>query len=204
MKIKICGLRTLDDVKAVNDSLPDYAGFVFVPGRKRTISQEQAAVLKKALDKRIKAVGVFQDAPLEEPFQLLQNGTIDIAQLHGNEHPRYVHHLKIISGAPIIKAFIIHSSSDIKSALYSHADILLLDAGAGDGKTFDWSLLEGFPRPYLLAGGLSPANVAQAIERCHPWGVDVSSGVETNGVKSPQKIHDFIEICRSMNKKSDA
>ena len=196
MKVKICGLRTLDDVAIVNEAMPDYAGFIFAPGRRRTVTRERAAEMKRALDKRIKAVGVFVDAPLEEPYGLLKDGIIDIAQLHGNEDPRYVHNLKIISGATLIQAFVVKTADDLKKAYYSHADIVLLDAGKGDGKTFDWELTKGFTEPFLLAGGLSPDNVAEAIARCRPWGVDVSSGVETDGTKDVRKVLAFVKACR--------
>ena len=201
MKVKICGLRTQKDVEIVNKALPDFVGFILAPGRRRTVTPEQVAELRAGLDKRIKAVGVFVDAPLEEPYDLLKKGIIDIAQLHGKEQPRYVHNLKILTGMPLFQAFIIKDEKDIRQAFYSHADVVLLDAGTGDGKTFDWNLIRNFSAPYLLAGGLSPDNIAEAIELCHPWGVDVSSGVETNGSKDERKVLEFVRICREYDKR---
>lgn len=197
MKVKICGLRRPADVECVNSNLPDYAGFILAPGRRRTVTKGAARELKGALDRRIHAVGVFVDAPIAEPMAYCQEGIIDLIQLHGHENPDYIRELKRLCDAPVIKAFVIQGEDDLKAAASSPADILLLDGGRGDGRTFDWAMLSDFPRPYLLAGGLSPANVEDAIATCHPWGIDVSSGVETDGFKDPEKVRRFVELCHN-------
>lgn len=197
MKVKICGLRRPADVECVNSNLPDYAGFILAPGRRRTVTKGAARELKGALDRRIHAVGVFVDAPIAEPMAYCQEGIIDLIQLHGHENPDYIRELKRLCDAPVIKAFVIQGEGDLKAAASSPADILLLDGGRGDGRTFDWAMLSDFPRPYLLAGGLSPANVEDAIATCHPWGIDVSSGVETDGFKDPEKVRRFVELCHN-------
>ncbi len=201
-KIKFCGLSRPIDILNVNEIEPDYIGFVFAEGSRRYVAPQLAEQLKKALSAGIKAVGVFVDAPLESVAELLRNGTIDIAQLHGNEDETYIGMLKRMTGKPVIKAFKIRSAEDVAMAEASDADYVLLDSGAGTGTVFDWKLLEDVKRPYFLAGGLSPDNVGEAIARLHPYGVDVSSGIETNRIKDKAKMIAFAEIVRNEDKKA--
>ena len=194
--IKMCGLTRKCDIKAVNEIKPEYIGFVFWTKSKRYISPEKAFELKKLLDKNIKAVGVFVDESIEKVAELLENDIIDIAQLHGNEDDDYIKNLRELTDKPVIQAFRIRSADDIQKAAESTADMILLDAGMGDGKIFDWSLIKEIKRPYFLAGGLNCENVANAVKTLQPYAVDVSSGIETDGFKDMKKMTEFSAIVR--------
>lgn len=195
-KIKICGLQSEDDISYVNELKPDYIGFVFLQGRRRYISPENAAHLRNLLNPSIQSVGVFVNEPVENVAKLLQNDTIQIAQLHGREDEAYAKELKQLCNKPIIKAFIIKDKKDIQDALTYPADYLLLDNGLGTGEAFDWSLIQNIEKPFFLAGGLTPENVQDAISLTHPYGVDTSSGVETDHKKDYYKIKEFINAVR--------
>lgn len=195
-KIKICGLQSEDDISYVNELQPDYIGFVFLQGRRRYVSPEKAARLRKLLNPSIQSVGVFVNESISNVAALLQNDTIQLAQLHGQEDEAYAQELKRLCNKPIIKAFIIKSETDIKKALTYPADYLLLDNGLGTGESFDWSLIRDIDRPFFLAGGLNPENVKEAITLTHPYAVDTSSGVETDCRKDYNKIKSFINAVR--------
>ena len=195
-RVKMCGLRRAEDIEAANRLMPEYIGFVFAPASRRFISLEEAAALRQALSPGIRAVGVFVDEDAETVAQLLESGVIDIAQLHGNEDEAYIARLKARTGKPVIRAFRVKNAEDLRAAEASPADMILLDAGAGDGKTFDWSLLSSVSRPYFLAGGLTPENTAEAVKRYHPFAVDVSSGIETDGFKDCNKMRAFMRAVR--------
>lgn len=194
-KIKFCGLKRQEDIDFANLILPEYIGFVFAKKSKRYVSPEKAALFKKRLDGRINAVGVFVN---EEPLkvaELLNGGVIDMAQLHGGENEEYISELRKLTDKPIIKAFNVEDESDISLALNSSADFVLLDSPlAGSGTRFDWELLKNFGRPYFLAGGLDPENVFGAVLSLHPYAVDVSSGIETDGVKDFDKMKRFAAV----------
>ena len=194
--IKMCGLSQECDVQAVNEIKPEYIGFVFWGKSKRYIPPEKAFELKKLLDKNIKAVGVFVDENIEKIAELLENDIIDIAQLHGNEDDDYIKNLRELTDKPVIQAFRIRSADDIQKAAESTADMILLDAGMGDGKIFDWSLIKEIKRPYFLAGGLNCENIAEAVKTLQPYAVDVSSGIETDGLKNMKKMAEFSAIVR--------
>lgn len=192
-KIKFCGLRTLDDIHYANELAPEYVGFVFAPKSKRYVTPAQAEQLRNALSKKICAVGVFVNENPAQVAELLNNGIIDAAQLHGNEDDAYIQNLRGVTKKIIIKAF---RSDNIAAADKSHADFILIDAGAGDGKTFDWSLIKNLRREYFLAGGLNPNNVGDAIKLLNPFAVDVSSGIETDGRKDFGKMAAFAKAVR--------
>ena len=199
-RIKICGLKTIEDIQAVNRWKPDFAGFVFAPG-KRQITLEQAAELRRALDSKIQAVGVFVNAPLEEATALADAGVIQLIQLHVEEDAVYMENLRRRTDKPLIKAVAARSREEILEAENLPCEYLLLDAyrkgsPGGNGETFDWKIIPPLEKPWFLAGGLSPENVEQAIKICRPFGVDVSSGVEIQGKKSQQRIREFIEKVR--------
>ncbi len=196
-KIKLCGLSRPCDIEAVNELKPEYIGFVFAQKSKRCVSPKKAAELKKLLAPNIRTVGVFVDETAEAVAQLFARNIIDIAQLHGNEDDAYIRRLRALSGKPVIKAFRITSSQDILAALESAADFVLLDSGAGTGSVFDWKLIQNLKRPYFLAGGLTPSNAALAVNILHPFAVDVSSGIETDGVKDKSKMESFIAAVRN-------
>ncbi len=197
LKLKICGLKSEQDILTANRYRPDYIGFVFAPGRKRTVDHKTAASLKKKLDPSVKAVGVFVDAPPEEPVKLFREGVIDLVQLHGNEDEDYIGILKKeIPEAPVIRAFVIRSKEDVLHAENSSADLILLDSGQGSGKRLDPGLLAGIGRPFFLAGGLCAENIREAVAMAPQslCGLDVSSGAETEGVKDPEKIRILREL----------
>ena len=200
-KMKLCGLSREQDIKAVNEIKPDYIGFVFAKKSKRYVSPERAAELKAMLSPGITAVGVFVNETVENVAQLLNNGTIDIAQLHGKEDNEYIAQLRGLSCKPIIQAFKIACEADLEPVEASKADYVLLDSGAGTGTVFDWSLIKNVKRPYFLAGGLSPENVAAAIAELDPYAVDVSSGIETDGLKDAAKMEAFAANVRREEQK---
>lgn len=194
--IKMCGLSRECDIQAVNEIKPEYIGFVFFRKSKRYISPEKAIELKKMLDENINAVGVFVDESIENVAELLEKGVIDTAQFHGNETEEYIFSLRKLTKKPVIQAFRIRSSGDIEKAVKSSADIILLDAGMGDGNVFDWSLIRDIKRPYFLAGGLNCENIAEAVKKLKPYAVDVSSGIETDGFKDIKKMSAFAKAVR--------
>ncbi|MBU9724756.1 phosphoribosylanthranilate isomerase [Lachnospiraceae bacterium ASD4241] len=200
-KVKICGLRTPDDIGYVNQLKPDYAGFVFAPG-KRQISLLLAIRMRVRLAPQIQAVGVFVNEPLETVAALCRQRIIDIVQLHGDEDASYISRLKEKTSAPIIRAVRVQNKDQILEAEQLPCDYLLLDTFVegqygGSGKQFDPSLIpEQLQKPYFLAGGLDEQNVCDILSRCRPFGVDVSSGVETDGCKDFDKISRFLAAVR--------
>lgn len=195
-KIKFCGLTGDCDLEAANELRPEYIGFVFAPKSKRYVTPERAAELKRQLAAGIKAVGVFVNDDLYHVAELLNRGIIDIAQLHGSEDEEYIRHLRQLTGKPVIRAYRIKTAEDIAEAEKCTADHVLLDSGAGTGEVFDWKLIKNMKRPYFLAGGLSPDNVENAVEQLSPYAVDVSSGIETDGVKDKVKMAAFAAAVR--------
>lgn len=206
VKIKICGLRTPADVAAVNAALPEYAGFIFVPMRRRYVAPAQAAILCQQLDPRIRPVGVFVDARVEEVLEVLAHCPLDMVQLHGSEDNDYIAMLRAAYRGRfavenhelcIVKAFRVEGADDIRRAEASAADEILLDHGAGGtGERFDWTLLKYCRRRFFLAGGLTPDNVENAIRVAQPYAVDASSSLETDGRKDPEKIRRFVAAVR--------
>ncbi|MDD6347279.1 MAG: phosphoribosylanthranilate isomerase [Lachnospiraceae bacterium] len=203
--IKLCGMRRPEDIDAVNRLLPDYIGFIFAPKSRRYVTKDEAASLRKALDRRIRAVGVFVNAAEDEILVPVREGIIDDVQLHGVETPAMIRQLRAkldaggFSETRIIKAFSMTSPEDTAAALASPADLILLDSGSGGtGAAFDWALLKNFPRPFFLAGGLSPDNAAAALTEVRPWGLDVSSGIETDGFKDNAKMARFMQAVGRM------
>ena len=186
-RIKICGLTRPEDIQAVNQAKPDFAGFIVeFPKSRRNVTVEQLKALREELDDSILP-------------QLLNEGTIALAQLHGQEDEKYIRQLKTMTDQLLIKAFSIKTEADIKKAIRSEADYILLDQGAGGtGETFDWSLVPAIKRPWFLAGGLGCENLESAIHLLHPWAVDLSSSVETDGHKDPDKILEAVYAVRNI------
>lgn len=196
-KIKICGLVRKRDIDYVNQYLPDYAGFILnFPRSHRNLSPEKAQSLVRLLNPGIQAVGVVVNQPLEWAIDLLNQGFLDALQLHGSEDEAYIQALKEATGRPVWKAFQIKNVSDLEAARACGADQIILDSGQGSGECFDWALLQHFHRPYFLAGGLGPQNVVRAVKALHPYGIDLSSGIETNGVKDKGKLSSVIASVR--------
>jgi len=199
-KIKICGLSRLPDIEVVNEVLPDYIGFVFAESS-RKVSRQLAEKMKKALDRRILTVGVFVNTEPSEIVQLCKDNIIEMIQLHGDEDLSYITVLKNEVSNPIIKAVRVQSSRQLLEAQSLPCDYLLLDTYrknvyGGSGKNFEWSLIPKLEKPFFLAGGLNARNIEAAAVACRPYCLDVSSGVETDGLKDQDKIREIIRIVR--------
>ena len=184
-KIKICGLSRPEDITYINEAKPDYCGFIIdVPKSRRNVSISKVRELVQNLESQICPVGVFVNKDCGEVAQLLNEGTIQIAQIHGQEDEAYIKKLKSLTDHPVMKAFSIQEKKDLGKG--------------GTGETFDWSLLEGWTkRPYFLAGGLNSENIPEAIQRIHPWGIDLSSAVEIDGKKDREKILQAVKTVRN-------
>lgn len=206
-KVKICGLRREEDICCVNAYLPDYIGFVFYPKSKRYVTGEQAQKLKEKLDPCIRAVGVFVNADPDEVIALLQKNIIDIAQLHGKESEEQLRKIRKQTGKPVIRAVKVTEETNLQEAYQTEADYILLDNGMGSGKPFPWDVIlrqlaqEALQekicrKPFFLAGGISPENMERAAEAFRPYALDLSSSVETDGVKDPGKIRKLMETIR--------
>lgn len=198
-KIKICGLSRPCDIAYVNEAKPDFCGFIVnVPKSRRNVSPDTLRDLRQDLCDEVTPVGVFVNEPMETIVSLVRDGTISMVQLHGQEDEAYIAALRQQISVPIIQAFKISCPEDAARAESSSADFILLDNGSGGtGQTFDWSHLSGVTRPYILAGGLGPENLALAVSTLHPYGVDLSSGVETGGFKDREKILQAVAAVRS-------
>jgi phosphoribosylanthranilate isomerase len=200
MKIKICGLKEVSHAKLAAELSADFLGFVFAKSPRR-ISPDEARSVIKELPSHVRKVGVFVNEEIDTVNEISLHCGLDLVQLHGNETPDYCSRIKI----RIIRGFRIKDRSSLRELeIYSGiVDIFLLDTyvqgiTGGTGMTFDWQVAKEASvfGNILLAGGLEPDNVNQAINEAMPYGVDVSSGVETNGVKDPAKIEAFIRQVR--------
>ena len=199
-KIKLCGLTRPEDIAAANALKPEYIGFVFAPRSRRAVSREKAAELRAQLSPEIQTVGVFVNEAPETVARLLNEDLLDIAQLHGQEDAAYIARLRSLTPKPLWQAFRVEDAASLAAAARSTADMVLLDSGAGGtGTVFNWKLLQGFPRPYILAGGLDADNAADAAARLHPYAVDVSSGIETAGKKDSAKMAAFAAAVRGQD-----
>lgn len=207
--VKICGLTRPEDAEAVNAVRPDCAGFVFAESR-RQVDAAAAALLRERLDPAIRTTGVFVNESPERIVELCRRGIIGIIQLHGDEPEETARHLREETGCPVVRAVRVQNRDSLLAVRGYPCDALLLDAWRNDsygggGVPFDWSLIgEGLP-PFFLAGGLTPENVARALDSCRTagslCGVDVSSGVESDGRKDPDKIHRFVSAVREWDRK---
>ncbi len=189
-----------EDISAVNEAEPDYAGFIFAPGRRRTVSHRSAAEMRSLLSGKIKAVGVFLDNDINEIVSLCDAGTIDLIQLHGNENEEYIRRLRSFTDKPIIKAVSVRTGNEPLIADMLPVDYLLLDTyhaanTGGTGESFDWGLIPELSKPFFLAGGIGTDNIRSAL-RWGAYGIDVSSGAEIGGVKDRRKILELVKIVR--------
>ncbi len=211
-KIKICGLKRLEDVEVANELNLDFVGFVFA-GKKRKITFEKAAELRAALKPEIPAVGVFVNEPMENVFKLAEKHIIQAIQLHGDEGRDYMENLREglserLEGkmALIIKAIRVKNTTDILEGEKLPCDMLLLDTFepvsekeggyGGTGKVFDHGMIPKLSKPYFLAGGLNSENIRAAVDKICPYAVDVSSGVETDEWKDREKMIQFVKALR--------
>ena len=191
MKLKFCGLTREADIRAANETRPDYIGFVFAESRRR-VTDEQAARLRAQLAPGIQAVGVFVNDDPTHIAELANHGVIDLIQLHGGESAAYIRRLRTMTAAPVIYAVRVGTHEDIErvkpySVEYFLLDTCTKDAYGGSGKTFDWSLIGEVGKPYFLAGGLNESNIPRAM-RTGAYALDLSSGIETDGVKDAEKM----------------
>lgn len=203
MKIKFCGIRRLEDVAAVNLCQPDYMGMILSGGFRRSISQEQAQRLVQEKSDAIAAVGVFVNESSEIICRMAEQLHLQVIQLHGNESAEQIQTLQQKTGLPVWKALRIGTLEDLEAAGTNPADCLILEGktGAGIGGTgvcADWELLarHSWNRSFFLAGGLQPENVLEAIATVSPTGVDFSSGIEENGVKSLRRMKQLMTLIR--------
>ena len=215
-KVKMCGISKVETIPAIVDAKPDYMGLVFAPS-KRQVTVEQAKTLAEELHKqyaarynsgadqsdidKIKTVGVFVNETLDNLVTIAEKVHLDAVQLHGDEDETFIQSLKECTNVEVWKAVQIRSASDAEKWIDSSADMLLFDAyhkdeRGGIGEVFDWSCLDAFERPFMLAGGIDSTNVARAIRTVRPYGIDISSGIETDGVKDDEKIKAFTNIVK--------
>ena len=219
-KIKMCGISKVETIPAIVDAKPDYMGLVFAPS-KRQVTVEQAKTLVEELhkgcakkygsdteqdkDDTIKTVGVFVNETVDNLVTIANEVNLDAVQLHGDEDETFIQSLKERTNVEVWKAVQIRSAVDAEAWIDSSADMLLFDAyhkdeRGGTGEVFDWSSLDEFERPFMLAGGIDSTNVARAIRTVRPYGIDTSSGIETNGVKDDEKITAFTKIVKSIGR----
>ena len=219
-KVKMCGISKVETIPAIVDAKPDYMGLVFAPS-KRQVTVDQAKILVEELhrgyakkygsdtehDKNgtIKTVGVFVNETVENLVTIANEANLDAVQLHGDEDEAFIQSLKERTNVEVWKAVQIRSAADVEKWIDSSADMLLFDAyhkdeRGGTGEVFDWSSLDTFERPFMLAGGIDSTNVARAIRTVRPYGIDISSGIETNGVKDDEKITAFTKIVKSIGR----
>ena len=219
-KVKMCGISKIEIIPAVVEAKPDYMGLVFAPS-KRQVTVDQAKILVEELhrgyakkygsdtehDKNdtIKTVGVFVNETVDNLVTIANEANLDAVQLHGDEDEAFIQSLKERTNVEVWKAVQIRSAADVEKWIDSSADMLLFDAyhkdeRGGTGEVFDWSSLDAFERPFMLAGGIDSTNVARAIRTVRPYGIDISSGIETNGVKDDEKITAFTKIVKSIGR----
>ena len=212
-KVKMCGISKVETIPAIVDAKPDYMGLVFAPS-KRQVTVEQAKILIEELHKQcinhydikvVKTVGVFVNETLDNLVRIADTANLDAVQLHGDEDETFIQSLKERTNVEVWKAIQIRTAADTEKWIDSSADMLLFDAyhkdeRGGTGEVFDWSSLDAFERPFMLAGGIDSTNVARAIRTVRPYGIDISSGIETNGVKDDKKITAFTKIVKSIGR----
>lgn len=196
MNIKICGLKRIEDIEAVNLAMPDYIGYVLAKS-KRQVTVEHVKSLNQKLNPLIQKTGVFVNSSKEDIARLLLEGIIDIAQLHGNETEEEICWLQQNTGKTIVKAVSMSSDVDMNRWNASSADYLLLDNGSGGtGCRFDWNLIALCTKPFFLAGGLNLDNLKEALQT-NAYALDVSGGAETDGTKDAKKIQNIVSIVRN-------
>ena len=208
IKLKLCGMRRRQDIDYVNEYRPDYAGFILSEGFRRSIGLGTFCELASCLDKGIKRVGVFVNEPLENLLKYYPE-ELDVFQLHGDEDEKYIAQLRnhIPKSCEIWKAVRVKSTADIEKWNGSKADKLLLDAFqegivGGTGKVADWNLITAanIQKPFFAAGGITAENFTVAATRLHPYGIDLSGGIETDGVKDKAKIAEITELKNKFNR----
>jgi phosphoribosylanthranilate isomerase len=205
-RAKICGVTRLDDALLAADLGAWAVGMVFHPGSKRCCTLAEAEAIGAALRRRVELAGVFVNAPLDEVTRVSERVGLTLVQLHGDEGPVFCAEVGRRTGARTIKAAAVRGAFTLRDLERYHSSFHLLDGHAeglrgGTGETFDWSLLRMRRSrvPLIIAGGLDPGNVCEAIAAAHPFAVDVASGVESApGIKDPELVRAFLDEVRSV------
>ncbi len=202
VKVKICGICHEAEIGIMNELVPDFVGFVFVKKSRHFIAPEHAGYLRSKLRKGIKSVGVFANESLRSVAMCVETAGLNMVQLHGDETAEYIAALREYIRCPIMKVYKVARPIDAERAMYSTADYVMLDGGsAGDGKTFDWSMLGRVRRKFFLSGGLTPDNMEQALLLDpRPYALNASSGLEANRMKDYRKVMKFILGIKSFKK----
>lgn len=202
IEIKICGLKRMEDIISVNKALPDYCGFVIdVPKSRRNVTPDEVRKLTAKLSPKIIPAGVFVNAPAQMICELAKENVIRMIQLHGEESEETIEYLKKETKKPVIKAFSVAKEADVIQALKSKADYILFDHGAGGtGQSFDWSFLKAVSRPYFLAGGIGVEQLSKVWKLPNLFALDMSSSVETDGVKDEKKMIQMVKEIRKGDK----
>lgn len=197
-QVKVCGLMRSEDIEAVNAARPDYAGFVLEhPQSRHNVPLRNLRRLVAELNPEIARVGAFVNGPMEVIAGLLSEGVLGAAQLQGTENDEYIGRIRwMTSHGRIWQAIRVERLEDVARAHASRADFVLLDVGLGGARPFDWSLLDAMERPFGLTGGLALENLPEALAT-NALLADVSDGVETDGLKDPEKIRAFVERVRA-------
>ena len=203
MKVKMCGLYRPEDIDYANEVQPDYVGFVFYPKSHRVVTKEQAAEYRKKLSPGIRTVGVFVNEDPKTIIELLEEGILDVAQLHGDETEEDIQYLQAVCHKPVIKAVKVRDRYDVEAWLDSSADYLLFDNGMGTGQAFDWSVLGGIDREFFPAGGLQSEILTEAMEVVRPYALDISSGIESNRKKDQEKMRRIMELVEQYRNNTD-
>lgn len=206
MKIKYCGLRRIEDAQYANETMPDYVGFIFAP-TKRQITPGQAGQLRNCLKPEIQTVGVFVNEQPEVVAQIANQGILNLIQLHGQEDAEYIRklHALLEKTVPLIKAVRVRTAEDIAKGQQLDVDYMLLDTYSpglpgGTGESFNWELIKDISKPYFLAGGINLDNLEEAMSK-KPFGIDISSGIETDGWKDLNKMRAMMQLFRDLENK---
>lgn len=201
--LKFCGMKRPQDIEYANECRPNYIGFILSDGFKRTVSKEDFLVLKKGLDQNIKKVGVFVNEPLVNILNHEYNKDLDVIQLHGNETEDYIKALRKDFSGEIWKAVRAKSPDDIEREQKKSCQKFLIDSFSedcvgGTGIRINTDVVKDakITKPFFIAGGITAENIGEIIEKTRPFGVDISSGIETDGYKDLQKMKKIMSILR--------
>ena len=204
MKVKLCGMKSVEAAQAAVEAGADFIGFIFYPPSSRNVSPGQAAAICDRIGYKARKVGVFVDEEIHRVKAIAGLCNLDFIQLHGHEDAAYIRQIR----QPVIKAVRYHEGLSHRMIDKLPADLILIDAGndlqpGGTGKPFNWQQaakdIRRIQHSVLIAGGIQTSNLQQVWDTFHPYGVDASSGLETNGVKDVAKIREFMQEVKCIN-----